>query len=632
MVYDKFAVVPSGTIVTETERAVRSVERNGANQIRLRDYQQRLVDRIRKDLRTFRAIMLPAPVASGKSWVALALAKDRARVVFLTSRRTLIEQFLAQAEDTGIPSIAATNWKTRHWPKGKRLVIGTAASLFNRLERLRTKGDLPTLFVSDEAHHCAMRDCKRGAINRGAMLVRHMTDLGVSVLGMTATPCRLEPDYGFDQVFDSLMEGPSYSSLIEAGWLARIHVVECDGDDLLVTGGTRNGEFVEKDIMELNDDHKLYGNTIKTLAEHDFTRAVVFCVTQEHALETARRLQKQGLGVGLDVSDTSRLDTAAAEDIVVGDAAVQGLRNGTISVLCGVAKFVEGWDCPEADAIIMLRATKSFGLWRQMCGRVSRPGEGKNPVVYDFVGNQQRHGQPDDDHVWSLLSADRQSAERMRLAEIAKAQDKAVADATAAVRQKALFSQAARDKHWVAQNERSTQALRESEAALRERVRDLEAEVRALNAKASDGNTRGAWDNVLSVSDVRSCPPAAAPQRDDHRDLFIMYAKWGHSKNGAKMVLVRFAVEGMDPVIATFLFGHDNDWVARKAVADWAMLKRAINQPFDGDQPSTLEVAACTGEWVRAALKNTGDASFPIRVEDYRPSTSMRSHTPSVGG
>ena len=51
------------------------------------------------------------------------------------------------------------------------------------------------MLITDEAHHAAMPDDRIGAINLAAALLQRGTDMDVRVVGMAATPCRLEDDY-----------------------------------------------------------------------------------------------------------------------------------------------------------------------------------------------------------------------------------------------------------------------------------------------------------------------------------------------------------------------------------------------------------------------------------------------------
>jgi type I site-specific restriction endonuclease len=54
--------------------------------------------------------------------------------------------------------------------------------------------------------------------------------------------------------------------------------------------------------------------------------------------------------------------------------------------------LTEGWDCPDVDCIIVLRPTKSRGLYTQMVGRGTRLAEGKTKLLLlDFLWMTGRH-------------------------------------------------------------------------------------------------------------------------------------------------------------------------------------------------------------------------------------------------
>lgn len=61
-------------------------------------------------------------------------------------------------------------------------------------------------------------------------------------------------------------------------------------------------------------------------------------------------------------------------------------------VLINVGLFIEGLDCPKAQAEIMLRKTMSRGAYKQMIGRIRRPG--KTAYLLDHVGNFPIHNHP----------------------------------------------------------------------------------------------------------------------------------------------------------------------------------------------------------------------------------------------
>jgi superfamily II DNA or RNA helicase len=85
------------------------------------------------------------------------------------------------------------------------------------------------------------------------------------------------------------------------------------------------------------------------------------------------------------------------------DALLRHFVAGTLQLLVTVDVVSEGFDCPDAEAAILLRPTASLGLYLQQVGRVLRPAPGKeHAVILDHVGNVHRHGFPDDHRDWSL--------------------------------------------------------------------------------------------------------------------------------------------------------------------------------------------------------------------------------------
>ena len=86
------------------------------------------------------------------------------------------------------------------------------------------------------------------------------------------------------------------------------------------------------------------------------------------------------------------------------DEAIKGLGNGKIQILTSVDVISEGTDVPDVSAAILLRPTKSEGLYLQQVGRVLRPKPGKTAIILDHVNSTRTHGFVDDKKDWSLHS------------------------------------------------------------------------------------------------------------------------------------------------------------------------------------------------------------------------------------
>ena len=79
------------------------------------------------------------------------------------------------------------------------------------------------------------------------------------------------------------------------------------------------------------------------------------------------------------------------------------MRTGSIRVLASCEIISEGLDVPSVRAVLLLRPTKSLGLFMQQVGRGMRPAPGKQElIVLDHVGNVERHGMPALERIWTL--------------------------------------------------------------------------------------------------------------------------------------------------------------------------------------------------------------------------------------
>jgi DNA repair protein RadD len=85
------------------------------------------------------------------------------------------------------------------------------------------------------------------------------------------------------------------------------------------------------------------------------------------------------------------------------DEILARLASGDLELVSNCAVLLEGWDSPSVSCCILARPTKSFGLYRQMLGRVLRPAEGKeNALILDHAGAVYAHGFAEDEVCWSL--------------------------------------------------------------------------------------------------------------------------------------------------------------------------------------------------------------------------------------
>jgi superfamily II DNA or RNA helicase len=241
----------------------------------------------------------------------------------------------------------------------------------------------PDLIVFDEGHHAVAGTWEK-------ITKRHPR---AHLLGVTATPCRADGK-GLGGVYDALIQGPSMQELIDEGYLVPPEVWAPGTVDL--TGvRTRFGDFKRDELNAAMDKREITGDAVEHYARHcDRVPAICFCVSVAHAEHVAEQFRAAGYAAD---SVDGKLDQATR------DKRIAALGNGGLHVLTSCDLISEGVDIPVVGAAILLRPTKSLGLYMQQVGRALRPAPGKTKaIVLDHVGNVERHGFPQMPRAWSL--------------------------------------------------------------------------------------------------------------------------------------------------------------------------------------------------------------------------------------
>lgn len=212
------------------------------------------------------------------------------------------------------------------------------------------------------------------------------------VAGFTATPGRMDsgPVCGPDSVLSEIIHETSVSELIEAGYLCRpttkVGHARADMSGVKI----ERGDYVKgslEDAVSADDVVRAACAEMVELAR-DRKHWIIFCAGKKHAEKVQRVLREE-----------HRLDFPV---IVDGTPArerresVRQFKTGEVRGLINVNVFSEGFDAPHVDCIIMLRPTKSKGLYYQQVGRGFRIHPSKHDfLVLDFAGNCIEHGPVD---------------------------------------------------------------------------------------------------------------------------------------------------------------------------------------------------------------------------------------------
>jgi superfamily II DNA or RNA helicase len=351
--------------------------------VQLRDYQESAVQAVRDSFRAgHKKTLLVSPTGSGKtvifSYIAAGMAKNNKRILIVAHRRELLKQISGALKKVGV-SHAVLSGGTPGIPIANVVV----ASVFTLVRRMKAMKPFD-LIIGDEAHHFTP-DSSWGKVVAGFPSAR--------VLGVTATPERLDGK-GMGQMFDDMVMGPTVAELTAQGFLSPAIVYAPSAPDL-GSVGTRMGDYVSKQLEDAMDKPIITGSAVKHYGKYaDGKKAIAFCVSVKHAKDVAEDFRSSGY-------DAVHID--GGMDDIERDGVLKAFEDGRVQILTSCDLVSEGFDLPSVEVAILLRPTKSLGLFLQQCGRAIRPHPDKErTIILDHAGNTARHGFIDDERDWSL--------------------------------------------------------------------------------------------------------------------------------------------------------------------------------------------------------------------------------------
>ncbi len=357
--------------------------------IELRPYQREAIDAL-YDYFSHHAgnPLVVLPTGAGKSLTMAAFIQEAltayqgTRVLLLTHVKELIEQD-ASAIIRYWPEAPVGIWSAGVGQKVKQQI--TVAGI-QSVHRMPAKFGGTDLCIIDEAHLVPRSaDTMYGRFLNG--LLQHNPKM--KVVGLTATHYRMDSGLlteGDNRIFTDVAYEADVGVLIKQGYLCPL--VAKNGATKADLSGvhTRGGEFVQGELQRAMDKADLIEGAFDEVAKlaADRNHILGFCAGVEHAQHCAERARARGWSADYVTGD---MDTAQRNRII-GD-----FKAGRIRMLFNAMLLTTGFDAPHIDCILMLRPTKSTGLYVQIMGRGLRKHESKeNTLVLDFAGNVARHG------------------------------------------------------------------------------------------------------------------------------------------------------------------------------------------------------------------------------------------------
>jgi len=346
----------------------------------LRDYQNKAVENVLEAFKTSNSVLLQMPTGTGKTEVFSQLIKDTLRnqpgrrIIVFVHRIELVNQIKDRLNRFQVSSgvIQANNEVDFNF----QVHVCSRDTLMRRNYEILKQ---PSLLVIDEAHHSVAETYRQ--------LIETYQCENTKILGVTATPVRLD-GVSLQHVFKCLIVSEPISWFIQNNHLSKIKYFAIDRlsrETLRISNSTN--DFEEEDAFRMMNSDRVLAEICSAYQRYaNDKKTLIFCVNQQHSLNLKERFENIGIESYIIQSDTPPEERKNT---------VQKFLEGSIKILINVNIFTEGFDCPDVEAVILARPTKSLTLFLQMIGRVTRTAPGKIAgLILDNADNFKEHGHP----------------------------------------------------------------------------------------------------------------------------------------------------------------------------------------------------------------------------------------------
>jgi DNA repair protein RadD len=335
--------------------------------------------------------VIVAPTAFGKSIVIAAIAKEVGeRLLIIQPSKELLEQnynkFIGLG---GEASIYSASMNEKEIGSVTYATIGSIVKIAHKFKSLGI-----SKVIIDE--------CDRFPREPGGMLRKFLTNAGIThVLGLTATPLKLQTNMGDDGPFSKLVMLTSRSKkgnffkniihvaqieeMVKLGFWSPLLYESYDFDTGELVYNSTGAEYTDDSIKRAYKNQNIGGKIIRKVAELTDRKSILVAVpTIDEAIELATKIPNSApLYSGMADKERNRI--------------IDDFKNGRLRVIIQVNILSVGFDHPQLDCIITGRPTSSLSWWYQFVGRVTRIHSDKaNGLVVDFVGSVPKFGKVED--------------------------------------------------------------------------------------------------------------------------------------------------------------------------------------------------------------------------------------------
>jgi len=338
----------------------------------LRDYQKEAVIKTIEVLKEKKNPLIIMATGLGKtiifSEIARRIAKNNKKNIIIAHREELIDQAINKIYNQS--GIIADKEKAKYFANTtSKVIVASVQSL--KKERLHRFPNDFRLLTIDEAHHAPAKSYKQ--------IINYFST--ANVLGVTATPDRAD-NKQLGDIFDEIAYEYPLHKAIRDNWLVKIIGKKVTDFDIDLRGlNIVRGDYTDKDLAAVMINYiKPIAINIKEQTEG--LKTMIFMPN----VESSRLLAEELNRIGLKAAYLFGGHKTKERKKVLYD-----FSHGNITHLASCNLFLEGFDEPSVEAIVMLRPTTSRPLYAQVVGRGTRLHPGKESLLLvEFTYNSDK--------------------------------------------------------------------------------------------------------------------------------------------------------------------------------------------------------------------------------------------------
>jgi DNA repair protein RadD len=341
--------------------------------MKLRDYQRTAVRAIWDAIavRKVKATVCAMPTGAGKSLVIADLAGGIAtrfpdqRILCVTHSKILVGQNAEKmrALYPGIPfGIVSAGLGLKEY--GRQVTFAGIGSIYKKPTFL---GKINILIV-DECH--AIGDDNKSMYSKLFTFLRALNP-NLIIIGLSATPYRMGMGLLTDgDTFDDIcldMTTPEWIAwFVAEGYLVPLIAKRTQAyinmEGVKIVAGDYQKSGMSNAAMKADMSERAIAEALPLIM--DRKSIGIYCTSVEHVEQVVLVLDS----LGCDAEFVHSKRTGDENEQVL-----ERFNNGTSRFIVSMGVLTTGWDCPRLDCEIILRPSRSPGLWVQILGRGTRP-------------------------------------------------------------------------------------------------------------------------------------------------------------------------------------------------------------------------------------------------------------------